>query len=463
MGFRSDIESITSFLPKSPERQTFLFSATVSSAVESIAKTTLSRSHQYINCVSADDSPVHAHIPQYHTVLASGEQALPHLLRLIAHDQLTQMKDGKKSKVIVFFSTTKMVQLFAEMVRMTANALPCGKHTSIYEMHAKRDMDRRISTSRAFRNNEGQGSVLITSDVSARGVDYPGVTRVIQMGLPASKDIYVHRVGRTGRAGRRDGRGDLVISPWEMGFLQKSMEDVGLIPVTVDALKGEVEELAKEMAPTVEISNRPYAPGRRLQEQPRSYLPALSDLESMAFSTSTSMGSQEFGETFMSQLGFFLGHVEQLGLRLRDVVDGLGKFFQQMGGLQGPPALSRKMEEMLSSGIAKGFSRDRQRRDSRPAWGTYATGRDGRGLGRWERRRSDWESETGGSGFRGEAGGERDRRRSRFADWERRDDVGNNFGDWRGEGRGEKYHHGNKPHWAGRGNVKSNRTRDPTF
>jgi len=458
MGFRNDIETIASYLPRSPERQTFLFSATVSSAIESIAKSTLSRSHQYINCVSADDSPVHAHIPQYHTVLASGEQSLPHLLRLIAHDQLARKMEGGKSKIIVFFSTTKMVQMFAEMVRMSVNVLPCGKQTSIYEMHSKRDMDRRISTSRAFRRDEAQGSVLITSDVSARGVDYPGVTRVIQMGLPASKDMYVHRVGRTGRGGKRDGRGDLVISPWEMGFLQKKMGDVGLMPVTVDALKAEVEELAKETVLTPEISNRPYAPGRRtVQEQPRSYLPALSGLESTAFSTATSMGSQEVGETFMSQLGFFLGHQEALGLRLRDVVDGLGKYFQEMGGLQGPPAMSRAMEERLRSGVAKGFQRDRHQRDRRPAWGTYATGRDGRGLGRGERQRSPWESDTGGSGFRGEAGGERDRRRSRFSDWERRDDRGSGLEDRGGEGRWKGNGGVTKPHWAGRGSLKSKR------
>ncbi len=236
MGSRNDIETIASYLRKSPERQTFLFSATISSAIESIAKSTLSRSHQYINCVSADNSTVHAHIPQFHTVLASGEQSLPHLLRL---DQLARKMEAGKSKIIVFFSTTKMVQMFAEMVRMSVNALPCVHfpETSVYEIHSKRHMDRRISTSCAFRRDEAQGSVLITSDVSVRGVDYPGVTRVIQMGrLPASKDMYVHRVGRTGRGGKRDGRGDLVISPWEMGILQKKMEDVGLMPVTVEDL-----------------------------------------------------------------------------------------------------------------------------------------------------------------------------------------------------------------------------------
>ncbi len=71
----------------------------------------------------------------------------------------------------------------------------------------------RTKMSNTFRKTTDQPTILVTSDVSARGVDYPGVTRVIQVGIPHSMEQYIHRVGRTGRAGM-DGRGDLVLLPW---------------------------------------------------------------------------------------------------------------------------------------------------------------------------------------------------------------------------------------------------------
>ncbi|KAF9527467.1 P-loop containing nucleoside triphosphate hydrolase protein [Crepidotus variabilis] len=466
MGFQPDIVRISSYLPKTSERQTFLFSATVSRKVEEIARVTLSSKYRYINCVSSDDSPVHAHIPQYHTVLPSGEHALPHLLRVIAHDQLTKQKEGTKSKIIIFFSTTKMVQIFSELLRMSAISLPCGRQTTIYEMHSKKDMDRRISTSRNFRQDDGPGSILVTSDVSARGVDYPGVTRVVQMGLPASKEMYIHRVGRTGRGNSKEGRGDLVISPWEMGFLQSRMKDVGLVPVTVDGIKGEVEELAKELADSTPaaklIPGRTSSLGHRMPTA-RSYLPTFSTLDSAAGAATSSIGGQEYSETYMSQLGFYLGHTEELGLRLNEVADGLGRYFQQMGALEGPPAMSRAMAERLQMGSAK-----RQRggqRSKNPAWGTFATGSNNRGLGRNEGRRSSWES--GGSGFRGEVGSQRDRQPPRFRERSeggsdggyRGSSRGSGSGDWATEKRsGSSGRSG--PHWSGRGHVSSRSPRD---
>ncbi|CAA7268512.1 unnamed protein product [Cyclocybe aegerita] len=395
MGFKADIEMINSYLPPTPQRQTFLFSATVSRAIQEIARDTLSRSHKFVNCVSVDDSPVHAHIPQYHTVIPSGQDAFPHLLRLIAQDQLIKLasadKRGKSepSKVIVFFNTTKMVQLFSDMLRQAQSALPLARQTRIYEIHSKRDMKQRVRVSDGFRHDKGPASVLVTSDVSARGVDYPGVTRVIQMGVPAGRDIYIHRVGRTGRAGKTDGRGDLVISSWELPFL-KQMADVGLKPVTVAEVKRDVEERAA----AVGVSS-----------------PHLASLDNHAMSISSATNAHEISEAYMSQLGFFLGHIQSLGLVQPDVVNGVGKYFQDLGALEAPPMMSRSMQERLRLGSAKyerkgqgnrgGFGgrgsyadRDRERGagNRRPAWGTYASGKDFRGLGRHERERSPWES-----------------------------------------------------------------------
>jgi len=237
LGFREDVEAIMKYLPSTPKRQTFLFSATVSRPVQQIARKVLDKNHAFINCVS-EDSPVHAHVPQYHTVLPDASAQIPHILRLLAHDQLT---NPGLSKTVVFFPTTKQTQLFSSLIRELGQAtLPSGRATKVYEMHSKRAQNIRSSTSEAFRNDKSGAAILITSDVSARGVDYPGVTRVIQVGMPKGTDVYVHRVGRTGRAGTL-GRGDLVLLPWETSFVTWQMNGIPLKSVTINEMQSQVE------------------------------------------------------------------------------------------------------------------------------------------------------------------------------------------------------------------------------
>jgi ATP-dependent RNA helicase MSS116 len=139
MGFRPDIDTITDFFPKTPIRQTFLFSATVSPAIRQIAHEVLDKDHVFIDVVSKDSSPVHAHIPQHFTVLPSAREQLPHLFRLIAHDQLA---NPGKSKIMVFLNTTKQTQLFATLLReLSKTTLPARSH--IYEIHSKRTQSAR--------------------------------------------------------------------------------------------------------------------------------------------------------------------------------------------------------------------------------------------------------------------------------------------------------------------------------
>jgi len=75
--------------------------------------------------------------------------------------------------------------------------------------------------------------VLFTSDVSSRGLDYPGVTDVIQVGVPRTKAEYIHRIGRTGRAGD-DGRGHLLVHEFERGWLDE-LADLPLTEVVLDS------------------------------------------------------------------------------------------------------------------------------------------------------------------------------------------------------------------------------------
>ena len=88
---------------------------------------------------------------------------------------------------MIFLNTTKQTQLFATLLReLSKTTLPARPR--IYEIHSKRTQSSRTAASSAFRRDRSGAAILVTSEVSARGVDYPEVTRVIQVGSPVSTE-----------------------------------------------------------------------------------------------------------------------------------------------------------------------------------------------------------------------------------------------------------------------------------
>ncbi|XP_050920129.1 DEAD-box ATP-dependent RNA helicase 31 [Lathyrus oleraceus] len=104
---------------------------------------------------------------------------------------------------------------------------------------------------------KSKGLILATSDVSARGVDYLDVTLVVQVGLPADRKQYIHRLGRTGRRGK-EGQGILLLAPWEEFFLATAKDlPIGkaLVPSTDPDTKKKVERALSN----VEMKNKEAA------------------------------------------------------------------------------------------------------------------------------------------------------------------------------------------------------------
>lgn len=166
MGFRDEIDRIVARLPPKEDRQTFLFSATVSREIRSVANATMKKGRKFIDCVPEGESNVHEHVPQRCTVLASPADQLPHVFRLLAHDQLSHPQGGK---AIVFLPTTRLTQLFSQVLVRMKRELPWGQATRVYEIHGDRSQQQRTSASDAFRQQKDGYSILVTSDVSARG------------------------------------------------------------------------------------------------------------------------------------------------------------------------------------------------------------------------------------------------------------------------------------------------------
>ncbi|KAK7683535.1 hypothetical protein QCA50_013370 [Cerrena zonata] len=341
LGFREDIDYITSQLPKAPIRQTFLFSATVSRLIQQVARATLDKNHKFIDCVANNAAPVHAHIPQYHTLLPGPEDQIPHILRLLAHDQLSHPKG---SKVMVFLPTTRLTQLFATIMReLSSGTLPNGHRTKIYEIHSKRTQEQRTKTSDMFRKDRSAASVLVTSDVSARGVDYPGVTRVIQVGIPGSPEQYVHRVGRTGRGNETVGRTDLVLLPWEVGFVTWQLTDIPLKPLTITELKSQVQALADEHDLKASVPFTPVL--ERIEERVQTFLPELEE--------------DSIRECFMAGIGYYLGRSGDLRVQRSVVLEGMKQWSVKALGLPTPPYVSETFLERMGAKEHRSFQKSK--------------------------------------------------------------------------------------------------------
>jgi superfamily II DNA/RNA helicase len=154
----------------------------------------------------------------------------------------TQDKKNKRNvKIMVFFPTTRLVQLYS---RFLTTRMGLGR---VWELHGKMPQWDRTVAARRFRNAP-QG-VLLTSDVSARGVDYPDVTHVIQVGASPSRETYIHRLGRTGRAGKV-GEGILILPEMEQEFL----DDLDGLDIVCD------EKLQQRLS-------KPRITNRRLQNE----------------------------------------------------------------------------------------------------------------------------------------------------------------------------------------------------
>lgn len=322
MGFSEDLKRILEHLPK--QRQTFLFSATVSQRIKGIAREFLDKNHSFIDCVPANESNVHKHIPQFLTVLPSPKEQLSHLVRLIAHDQLT---NKGASKIIVFLPTTKQTMLTATLLREMSSTLP--HRLNVHEIHSRLSQNQRTRASERFRSDKSD-SILVTSDVSARGVDYPGVTRVIQIGVPSSAEQYVHRVGRTGRGGVTGGRGDIVLQPFEAGF-SNALRGFPVTEVSVDGFQAEVEGVAKGTQAEARLNG--------IDAKVEQLLPLLDPAA--------------IEDVFMSLMGYYLGKSDVMSQRPEDIYEGIKQWSVDAGGLPQPPHISPNMLQRLGLSPAR--------------------------------------------------------------------------------------------------------------
>ncbi|KAL1842881.1 hypothetical protein VTJ49DRAFT_3898 [Mycothermus thermophilus] len=322
VGFSKELEQITELLPSRNEvpRQTLLYSATLPKDVVGIARQYIDpKNFEFVQTVRADETPTHERVPQYIVPCRSFQNLAPSVLDFM-RNELTAAKEAAKQdpdaapfKAIVFLPTTAAVLFYTylfQRVRYHDRRFPM-----IYDMHSKLSQATRTKNSDAFRN--ARSAILFSSDVAARGMDFPNVSHVVQVHLPQDRDIYIHRIGRTGRAGK-GGQAYLFVSNIEINAARKRLPGLPIQRCT-----------------TIESAEVDVSDGAALP-------PAFQDIREAC--------SRAPHEVLKNMYTSLLGNSLK-GVEVQSIIDELNEMSKKQWGMEEPPAVSRKLLNNLPRGL----------------------------------------------------------------------------------------------------------------
>lgn len=176
MGFADELDFIMDAVPK--DRHTLLFSATMAESIKRIA---FKRMQDPMEISVSRDEPVSDLVTQYWIPMSRGAKM----------ERLESILTNGCPKTVVFCQTKKMVDTLADEMY---------QRIKVGTLHGDMPQAKRERTIRSFRNNRFQ--VLIATDVAARGLDINNIDLVVNYDLPMDSENYLHRIGRTGRAGK---------------------------------------------------------------------------------------------------------------------------------------------------------------------------------------------------------------------------------------------------------------------
>ncbi|MEA1961019.1 MAG: DEAD/DEAH box helicase [Bacillota bacterium] len=195
MGFKEDIEEILKHMPE--ERQNLLFSATMPVHIQNLAR-------EFMN------NPEMIHIKPHEVTVSAIKQQYIETPEMKKLDVLCRLLDIQSPDLSIVFGRTK------RRVDEIAEALS-KRGYSAEGLHGDLSQNMRDIVMRKFKS--GTIEVLVATDVAARGLDISGVTHIYNFDIPQDPESYVHRIGRTGRAGET-GLATTFVTPREIGHLR---------------------------------------------------------------------------------------------------------------------------------------------------------------------------------------------------------------------------------------------------
>src|SRR5688572_9375650 len=188
MGFLPAIRRVLSMVPE--KRQTLLFSATMSPEIEKLARSTMKNP----KLVEVSPRGQAASMVEQTAYPVAQESKTALLLDLLERERF--------ERVLVFTRTRRGAERLSHILS--------AREHSVGRIHSDRTQPQRESALRGFR--DGRTRVLVATDIAARGLDVDAVSHVINYDVPAAPEDYVHRIGRTGRAGN-SGRAITLVAP----------------------------------------------------------------------------------------------------------------------------------------------------------------------------------------------------------------------------------------------------------
>lgn len=393
-GFWPAIQEIMHLLPTPAEtnRQTMMFSATVPKEVVSLVRATLKPGFDFVRTVRDDEEPTHARVPQRIVTVNGFENSIPAMIELCQRSlEAAQEPGARPFKAIVYFNSTAEVALARSAIRNLQTPAPPSNNPSdfnsrprhplaparIYDIHARLSQSQRTNAADYFRKCES--GILLSSDVTARGMDFPNVTHVIQMGLPSSREQYIHRIGRTARAGK-EGEGWLILSQVEAAEVRRRLPKLPLQPDNSLETAG------------LDLSRAGQIPAK------------AAEILKMAQTSLMAVPREEKFKVYQALLGVFGWFPRKAAL-----VQAMNNLAMYGWGMKEPPLIGRSLAtrlridrvEGIKIGLDPSVKEERNREDARREGGAMGMGRGGPPRGREDRF-------AGRSGGGGGFGGSRD-------------------------------------------------------
>jgi len=244
MGFIDQVEAIIKKLPK--DRITMLFSATMSKPIEALSQKYM------LDPIIIEITPDSLTVDTIDQVVYEVDEEEKY--KLLKHLIYVEHPDS----CIIFCRTKDNVD---KLVRKLSE-----KGFSCDGLHGGMLQNDRLSAIKRFK--QGEFNILVATDVAARGIDIEDVTHIFNYDVPLEKESYVHRIGRTGRAGK-DGKAITLVTPFEKRFLREIEDYVGYKITKAEAPSKEEVEVAKiTFSETVKVQQKPKAEkGEALNEE----------------------------------------------------------------------------------------------------------------------------------------------------------------------------------------------------
>lgn len=299
MGFMEDIKRIVNYLPdkKTCKTQGMLFSATIAPHVEKVANLVLAKNYKSVSTIPAGEKLTHEHVIQKLITVPSFAEVVP---ALVGYLQAEMKENGsEKLKSIIFVPTAASANLYGAILEQ----IPELSSIKFSTLHSRASQGKRNRVTKEFR--AAKSASLIATDIVARGIDIPDITHVIQVGVPQEKQSYIHRLGRTARAGA-GGQGAFIITEAERFFVSKK-----------------IPEIKFESCPA-DVSS---------QEK--------------VFETTKFLGSDMHKKSYQAWIGYYKVHMKDMGWTARNLIDEAAVYAKTALGALETPKLTKKVIAMM--------------------------------------------------------------------------------------------------------------------